>query len=416
MTTRDSSDAITRQATRLFLWSGFVWRFCTAAYWMLFFIRVVVDVGLSPLELILLGTAKEVTILVVEIPTGVVADLRSRRLSVILSFLLCGVAIVGAGLAQSFFWLAATQILWAFGSTFRSGAETAWYTDEVRSLAHVDSVLPQRGRRESAGSIFGVLGSAVLASVVGLTPALIAVGVVLLAWGIVLRFRMRETGFQRVETPGLERAKTIFTDGLTASRRPALRILLIATVMTGFASEAVDRLQIARLDQIGFPIEIDVALVVGGAIVVEAILSITIIALFGSRLAGKSFVPAAAALHAVTGVGVFLLAGSEYLVVALVGLVAAGASRDVARTVTTGWTNHFTDQDNRATVHSFVGQAMSLGEITGGLILGTIAQQLGLTSALIGSALIYLAASIVAGMGKSRWDLKATLRVAKART
>ena len=67
------------RARRIFLSSGFIWQLCWSSYWTLFFIRVVVDVGLSPLQLVLLGTAKEVTILLVEIPTGVVADIRSRR-------------------------------------------------------------------------------------------------------------------------------------------------------------------------------------------------------------------------------------------------------------------------------------------------------------------------------------------------
>ena len=39
---------------------------------------------LNPLQLVLVGTALEVTIFVFEIPTGVLADTKSRRLSIIL--------------------------------------------------------------------------------------------------------------------------------------------------------------------------------------------------------------------------------------------------------------------------------------------------------------------------------------------
>ena len=42
------------------------------------------EVGLNPLELVLLGTVMEATIFLFEIPTGVIADTYSRRLSLII--------------------------------------------------------------------------------------------------------------------------------------------------------------------------------------------------------------------------------------------------------------------------------------------------------------------------------------------
>ena len=116
---------------------------------------------------------------------------------------------------ETFELLVLTQILWAFGSTFRSGAEIAWFTDEVGSVDLVDSILPRRASYESAGSIFGVMISAAFASVVGLTIAMIAVGALLIAWGIGLVFRMPETGFVRPGTStrvlaSLNSSETVF--------------------------------------------------------------------------------------------------------------------------------------------------------------------------------------------------------------
>lgn len=45
-------------------------------------------VGLNPLQLVLVGVVLESMTVLFEIPTGVVADLYSRRLSVILGFFL----------------------------------------------------------------------------------------------------------------------------------------------------------------------------------------------------------------------------------------------------------------------------------------------------------------------------------------
>jgi len=59
---------------------------------------VIVEAGLSPFRLLMLGTALELTIVLFEVPTGVVADTVSRRLSVIVGLALTGLgfAITGA--------------------------------------------------------------------------------------------------------------------------------------------------------------------------------------------------------------------------------------------------------------------------------------------------------------------------------
>jgi MFS family permease len=406
----DGAGAPDRRTLRIFLHSGFVWQLCWSSYWTLFFLRIVIDVGLDPLQLLLLGTAKEITILLVEIPTGVVADIRSRRLSVILAFLICGFAIVGAGVATSFAMLVGTQVLWAFGSTFRSGAEVAWFTDEVGSLDVVDAVLPRRGRFEAVGSIVGLTATALLATATNLSIALLAVGIVLIGWGIVLIFRMPETGFQRQEASARSRIRQLLGEGFQAAHRPGLRVLLVVTVVTGFASEAVDRLSVARLAQIGFEGTINPALLVGGASVVQSLGVIVLLLIFGRRLAGPKLVTAMVVLNASTAIGVGLLAQSGLLAIALAGMVAQGTARSIARTVTVGWTNHFTDRSNRATVHSFVGQAQSLGEISGGIVLGVVAQRVGISAALTASAVIYFLASGWSSRGHTRWAKPAPVR------
>jgi DHA3 family tetracycline resistance protein-like MFS transporter len=404
VTPLSGTDETARRATRIFLWSGFVWRLCWSSYWTLFFVRLVVDVGLDPLQLLLLGTAKEVTILVTEIPTGIVADIRSRRMSVVLGFLICGVAIVGAGLADGFVLLAATQVLWAFGSTFRSGAETAWLTDEVGSVAAVDTILPRRGRFEAVGSIAGLLVMAVLASIAGLSAALVVVGALLAGWGVVLALRMPETGFVRHDASLRSRFRALLVDGFVASRRPGLRVLLTVTIITGFASEAVDRLHVARLDEIGLRDAIDPALLIGAASVLQSLGAIALLLILADALAGERLVRAMVGLNIATAAGVAVLARTDLLPIALAGVIVQGMVRDVARTVTVGWTNHFTDRSNRATVHSFVGQASSIGEISGGVVLGILAQRLGLGPALTASAVLYLFAAYWASRGRSRWS------------
>src|SRR5512147_1502831 len=87
--------------------------------------------GLTPVQLILVGTALEVSAFVFEVPTGVVADVYSRRLSIIIGYLLIGVGFLVEGLFPSFVPILLAQLLWGLGYTFTSGAREAWITDEV---------------------------------------------------------------------------------------------------------------------------------------------------------------------------------------------------------------------------------------------------------------------------------------------
>src|SRR5262249_33831898 len=60
-----------------------------------YYVRVV---GLQPLDLVLLGTVVLVAGLLFEIPTGVVADTYSRKVSVVIGVALSGVCFVAQGL------------------------------------------------------------------------------------------------------------------------------------------------------------------------------------------------------------------------------------------------------------------------------------------------------------------------------
>jgi DHA3 family tetracycline resistance protein-like MFS transporter len=404
--TSDSSDRRRRTAdpASLYVVSGVVWRFVTVSYVVLFFLRATVEVRLDPLGLVLLGTAKEVMILVTEIPTGAVADLWSRRWSVILSFGICGVAIAAGGIVDSFPLLLVVSGGWAFGSTFRSGADTAWLSDEVGGGTRVDEILVRSSKFEAVGAGVGVAMSAVLAAFIGAGPALVVLGGVMIGWVVVLTLVMGETAFTRVAGSQLRRFVGLIRTAAGATRRvSALKILVVATVLSGFGSEAVDRLFIARIDEIGFPTDIDEALVVGGIVVLESIGAVVLISIVGRHMRGVKLAQTLTLVQVGVAAGVVVFAQVDVVVAALIALVLVGSIRRLSQTAIVGWTNHFTENEHRATVHSFVGQAHSLGEITGGVGLGLIATAYGLGASLTAAAAVYLLSGLVSSRGPAAW-------------
>ena len=79
----------------------------------------------------LLGTALEATVFICEVPTGIVADAYSRRLSIILGNFIIGGAWLLMGFTTGFWPILLSQVLWGLGYTFTSGATQAWISDEV---------------------------------------------------------------------------------------------------------------------------------------------------------------------------------------------------------------------------------------------------------------------------------------------
>src|SRR5689334_12839670 len=87
--------------------------------------------GLLPYQLVLVGTTLEISAFLFEVPTGIVADVYSRRLSIIIGYLLMGVGFLIEGLFPLFIPILIAQVVWGLGYTFTSGATQAWISDEV---------------------------------------------------------------------------------------------------------------------------------------------------------------------------------------------------------------------------------------------------------------------------------------------
>jgi hypothetical protein len=93
------------------------------------------------------------------VPTGVVADLYSRTLSLVVAALLSGVAMIGIGALPEVGWILAAMVLWGLAWTFRSGAEVC-----ALGFALAGSVLlaggasPQRRAGAGGGAPVGSWG------------------------------------------------------------------------------------------------------------------------------------------------------------------------------------------------------------------------------------------------------------------
>ena len=90
-------------------------------------------INLTPIQLVTLGVILESMTVLFEIPTGMVADRYSRRLSILIGVTLTGVGFLVEGLIATFVAAWLTQILWGIGFTFYSGATASNIVHNISS-------------------------------------------------------------------------------------------------------------------------------------------------------------------------------------------------------------------------------------------------------------------------------------------
>jgi MFS transporter, DHA3 family, tetracycline resistance protein len=369
--------------------------------WTIAPIYFVVDVGMSPLELVLAGTAMEVAYFVFEVPTGVVADTYSRRLSVIVAQVVMGVAFILTGLSESVGVILAAQALVGFGWTFKSGAIDAWLADEI-GQERLGSAY-QRGAQTARIAGLVAIGAAVGLAVVDLRLPIVLGGVAMLALGAFLAVAMPETAFQPARRQELSTARSMVTTaryGAGLIRGNTVLLLIAAiTFLRGMSDEGFDRLWEAHLlldvgvpDFAGF----DAVLWFGVLNAVAVLLAIVVAQpLVGrlERLSMKGMAQTLLVLEAVLAGAMFgfALAGSFALAVAAFWAVRIGYSLEVPVYMT--WLNgNIRESTARATVISMTNVSHSVGESAGGPAIGLVGNLFGIRTALAAGGVVLTAA------------------------
>ncbi len=367
-------------------------------FWMTFTadsVYYVSIVHLTPLQLVLTGTALEATVFLFEIPTGIVADLYSRRLSIITGIFLIGAGFLLQALIPQFWAVLLAQLLWGAGWTFTSGALAAWLSDET-SEENANRYFLKGAQFEQGGAILGALGAMVLGSLRVNLPMIVA-GAGFLVFGLFLSLLMPEDHFHPARPEARHTWKAMwrtFQAGLSAIRaRPVLKIILWVGVLFGFYSEAFDRLWVAHLmTDIGFPTWIELSPVawIGIINLSGMLLTAAALAILRQRVDTSRGASIAQAMLLLSGLlvmclGGFALSGSAWLAIPLLWLIRM--TREMNGTLYTTWVNQRLEAKVRATVLSMSSQVDAVGQIAGGPLLGAIGSALSIQAALLASSL-----------------------------
>jgi MFS family permease len=366
-------------------------------WWLVTSVYLVVDAGLSPAQLVLIGSVQSAFALVCEVPAGVIADTISRKWSLVISQVLMGTAMLATGLFESFPALLATQVLWGISWTFASGSDVALITDELDQPDQINLVLARAARAQLTGAAIGLFTLGLLAWATRRDLTIVIAGTAMMSLGLYVALRFTEHNFVPTRTARWAASWTTFRRGITLVRRSrAILLIFAATFLVNGASDAAGRLTQKQLLNLGLPTAPDPILWFTGLGVIGLIVGALVLRLVSNRINGRH-AATDYALAALVGVlAMLLLAFARDPVAGAIAVVLlAGIVNPLTRIISTIWINTRTPAGIRATTHSFLAQLEYLGEIVCGLTIAAVARLTTLPLALTACAILFAATAVL---------------------
>lgn len=366
-----------------------LWSLFEGTFFFLLPVYYIQNAGMDPLQLVLVGTLTQVTIFLFEVPTGVVADAYSRKLSVIIGMLTGGLCFVVEGFFPVFAFIILAEFVRAIGETFISGAFSAWITDEIG----VEKVGRVFLRANQASQVTGIVSTGlgiwlstflplgVLISTGGLGVALLVVFMI---------FAMSEENFKPTkESRSGPLSQSLKTGWQVVRGRPLALTIVAMGLVFGASDEGFDRLWEAHfLKDFAIPLFTPAAWF-GLLWIVAQLANLLLLEILIRRIKlgnSRSILRASMVTNGslVVSLVIFALAGNFY-----VALLACGAGRTLRNAgLFQIWVNRNLDSRVRATVLSFDSQVNAVGHLLGGPLTGFIGTTVSIPAALLTSALL----------------------------
>jgi DHA3 family tetracycline resistance protein-like MFS transporter len=374
---------------------------------------------LNPLQLLLLGTVLELSYFLLQLPTGVLADLVSRRLCILAGLFIVGLALLIQGRSPAFGNLLGAQVVLGLGAALNNGAQEAWIADELAATTGDKQMTGTYLRATQLGllaTIAGSLFSGVIA-LAGLNKPLLVGGALICLLAAAVAVVMPENNFRRPEAEAgvgkvVRQAGAMLSDQVRSTRHaivavPGLVLLFGMTFFAGMWSESFDRLWGAfLLRDISFPrlAGLHPAMWFSLFACAAAVLGLGATELAKrrtERLGPDSVVGALLVLTIAIGAAVVGMATAHAFAVVVAAYLVVSVLRPVLDPLLSGWMVGRIQPSVRATALSAKDMFDSGGQILGGPVVGAIGTLASLRIALLaGAAALGPAAACIAAASR----------------
>ena len=196
------------------------------------------DAGLSNLEAFAANAFFTAGMVLFEIPTGIIADLKGRRLSFLLGTLTLAIStvlymVMWQTTAPFWAWAIVSMFL-GLGFTFFSGATEAWLVDALKFTKYKGNLESVFAKGQITGGIAmftGTIGGGIIAQATNLGVPYLLRGVILIITFILAFFLMRDLGFTptKKERPLKEIKKILDNSVKYGLRNPPVRWIMLSS-------------------------------------------------------------------------------------------------------------------------------------------------------------------------------------------
>jgi MFS family permease len=371
------------------------------------------DAGLTNAQAFAANAFFTAGLVLFEVPTGVVADMRGRRLSYLLGTLTLAVStllyLLTWRISAPFWAWALASALLGLGFTFFSGAVQAWLVDALKANGYEGALDPVFARGEIVEGV-AMLGGSVLGGYLAQATNLgvpYVLRVVALALSFVTAYwLMHDIGFTPTRDRGVRQAKAVLSGAIRYGFANApVRWVMIASAFTdGVSIYGFYAMQPYLLELYGDPKAYGVAglsaAIVGGAQIVGGVL----ISRLSRRVQRRTTLLLGAVLA--SGVTLVVIGLVPRFSVAVTLLVLWGLLFATVTPVRQSYLNELIPSELRATGLSFDSLMGSGGGVIAQPILGKTADVWGYpASYLVGAAIQLMAAPFIWLVRRQRSDL-----------
>lgn len=375
------------------LWPFYVAQFIESSFALIAAYLIVYfhSIGLTFFEISILMAVNFGASALFEIPTGAVADVFGRKLSVILRNIMKGVLLLLIPLTQSFVALIALFLLWGVAETLKSGADESWVLEWLKHKGREDLFSDYVAKITAimmAGGIIGPLIAALLLGFIEMRFLWTIQGTALFLSTAVLFLAREHFSRKRFDIKGyVQAAAKNMREGIRVTwARKLIFWSMIAVTCIWFVNATLDLLWQPYLKDFGIPVE-HLGYVLSGASALGAVA-----ALLGARVAKRvSRKESFLALMVFVQMAVLVLIGlvlvPGYAIALLLGAFMIGPFRFPLEK---SWFQSLIPSELRATVTSIRSSAGTIGIVAADLVAGILADNIGpqMTLALIAPLLL----------------------------
>ena len=368
----------------------FIFALATTAVFTINLLYQIEVANLVPWQMIIIGTCLEVTVFLFEIPTGIIADKFSRKISVVIGFFLIGVGFIIEGSFPKFIFIALAQVIWGVGYTCISGALDAWVIDETGK----EELFISGGKIASVGEFTGIVLSVIFAQI-SLNAPILTGGFLLVILSFFVLIFMSEKPFKKnidAENKNhfINVTKSIFNFVKTGR---VVAIMFIIALFVGLYSEGFDRLWGKYIVDIDAFYKFNTTYLFGIIAFITATLKFFVLNKIGHVAENTQLKNISSSLTIFSFSIMILLAAMSfiengYMLVLLI--IFINLFREISEPLQTIWFNKLiTNSENRATFLSLRGQVDSCGQIGSGILMSSISLVLPLKMIFLSCAVIF---------------------------